>query len=203
MNKEINTEGSAEMPARPRRKAALVAGSLLAATGVAAGGMFLAGAFFTSTAEVPGQTVGTATVEITAETKSGMTPINVSNMLPGDTQPTDIDLVNSGTADVYYSITLPQDVSTDSNLANALIVEVSTDGVTVAESLSTWQTGKFQLASPLTSGIMKPINVTASLPQDATDKNLQGKSARFTVQVDAIQVKNTPTPDSSGFVVTP
>src|SRR5690606_23723720 len=161
------------------------------------GGALAAIALFTAQANVTGQRVGTATVEIAAGTAASSTPLSAADMLPGDAATTTVELANTGTADVYYTIRLAKSAG-DAVLEDALQVAVSVGAVTETRSLTAWQSGALQLATALSAGATQEVTITASLPTTAGNA-LQGATADFTVQFDAVQARNT-TPPTEGWV---
>lgn len=188
-------------PASPttprRRRLALVLTGVLTIAAVTGGGVLAAIALFTSQATVTGQQVGTATVELSADTAASSVPLSVADMLPGDSDATVIDLNNSGTADLYYTVRLPTTTG-DLALENVLQVTVTIGAVTETRTLTAWQAGALQLGAALTAGSTQAVTVTVSLPTSAGNA-LQGTETGFTVQFDAIQARNT-TPPTAGWV---
>lgn len=171
---------------------ALAAAALLA-TGAAA----TAWALFTSQATVSGQNVTTGTLSISAETASTSSPISATGMLPGDSASTNIALENTGSSGLYYSIQLPLDDSSTLALADAIQATVTVGSLTETRSLSAWQTGSLHIGTALATGSSADVTVTISLPTGA-DNSLQGTSAAFNVQIDAIQERNV-TPPVAGW----
>lgn len=173
---------------------------LVAAIGIpalAGAGMIASGALFTSQATVDGQTVLTATVEIEAGTLAASSPISVTNLLPGDTESTEILLENVGNAGVYYSVRLPKS-SGDTAIEDVLQVTVDNGDISETRSLTAWQSGFLQVASELEAGDENELTVTVSLPS-ASGNELQGLSATFGLQIDAIQARNVTQP-TAGWV---
>lgn len=194
----LPTDTPTPVRARARKRAALIIGGTLTTAVLTGGGVLAAYAFFTSQATVTGQTVGTATVEITADTATMSAPIGVTDMLPGDTATTSIDLVNTGSEDVSYTVRVPKTTGGDAGLEAELDVTVTIGAATETRKLSAWQTGALQLPAALADGATQRVTVTVALPTTAGNA-LQGTSAGFTVQFDAIQARNTPAP-TGGWV---
>ncbi len=178
---------------RGMRPAMLFGGAVVGAAAIATGGALLTGALFTSQATVSGQTVGTAVVEIEAETSSSSAPIALTSMLPGDTEQTSLVLENTGTEGVYYTVRVPAADGSDPELETALSVKVTVGALSYEATLASWQDGALQIAQPLASEATQAVQVEVALPID-TDDAVQGKTAEFAVQFDAIQERNQPTP---------
>ncbi|QWF20432.1 hypothetical protein KM427_15735 [Nocardioides sp. LMS-CY] len=182
-----------------RRRKIVVAGvGVAAAAALVAGGIAVTGAYFTSQATVGGQSVGTATVAITAGTAASSAPISAASLLPGDSESTTIDLANTGSEDVYYTIRLPKTAGGDTALESAIQVEVAVGAASETRSLTAWQAGALQIGPALAAAGGQTMTVTISLPTTA-DNTLQGLDAGFTAQIDAIQARNTTAP-TAGWV---
>lgn len=180
---------TATASATPRRARAIgiAAAAVIVAAALTAGGVY-AGAYFTSQATVGGQTVGTATVEITAGTASTSAVLAVPSLLPGDTETTVITLENTGTEDVYYTVSLPATAGDDA-LEDALQVTVVAGTETHTRSLTDWQGGAYQYGVALGDGESIDLTVSVALAGTADD-TLQGLGAGFAVTIDAIQARN-------------
>lgn len=177
----------------PRRRRAVVAIAIpAAAAAVVWGGLGATSAFFTSEATVTGQTVGAATVQIAAGVSEASSPIEVTDLLPGDNAAASIDIDNTGTAAVYYSIALPL-TGAGSDLDDSLDVTVTVGSVTETRSLSAWQGGVLQIGEPLDAEDTATADLTISLPETAGNA-LQGASTEFSAEIVAIQERNTPAP---------
>lgn len=192
---------SSTTPRTPVRRTALTAAVAGAAiTAIAFGGVLGIGALFTSQTSITGQSVETGTLEIQAGTAATSAPISAQGMLPGDEITTEIVLENTGTADAFYAVRVP--VASDSTsvaLHEALEITVITEDGIEQRSLHAWQTGAMQIGVPLDSGDQVPLVVSVRLPIESDDA-LQGLLAEFTVQIDAIQARNVPTP-APGFTL--
>lgn len=181
---------------RPRFNLTLWVAVIAGVIVVGAGGLMLIGALFTSQATVSGQSVETGTVQISADTQATSAPISTEGLLPGDETTTEILIENTGTADVFYAIRLPELAdagAVDRDLADALQVTVITEDGVEQRSLTEWQAGTVQVATPLDAGGDVPIIVSVELPLSA-DNSLQGLKAAFSVQIDAIQARNVAAP---------
>jgi len=191
---------SSRTSARPsrRRTWVIAGGAAVAAAALTCGGLAATGAFFTSQATVAGQQVSTATVEIAAGTAASSSPIDVPSLLPGDTASTTIDLANTGSEGVYYAIRLPRTAGGASGLESALQVTTTVGSATETRSLSSWQDGALQIGPALAAGAHQTVTVTVALPSTVGDTqqgvDMQDRSTGFTVQVDAIQARNTTAP---------
>jgi hypothetical protein len=186
---EARTEAPTEAPATSRlRRGAVIAGAVVGAAALTTGGMF-AGAYFTSQATVSGQTVGTATVAITAGTATTSAVLDVPSLLPGDSETTTITLENTGTEGVYYTVSLPKAAGGDAAFETAIQVKITAGTETTTRSLTAWQGGSYQLGTALAAGASIPVTVEISLPTGADDA-LQTLGAGFSVTVDAIQERN-------------
>ncbi|WP_284299908.1 TasA family protein [Homoserinibacter gongjuensis] len=187
------TTASALHAARPRsaraRKVGVAAAAVVGAMALAAGGVY-AGAYFTSQATVGGQTVGTATVEIAAGTATSSAVLAVPSLLPGDTETTVITLENTGSEDIYYTVSLPATAGDDA-LEDALQVTVVAGAETHTRSLTAWQGGAYQYGVALGDGESIDLTVSVALAGTADD-TLQGLDAGFAVTIDAIQARNHP-----------
>lgn len=182
----------------PRSRGALAVTIIAAVTAALVGGSAVAAyAYFTSQATVTGQDVATATVEIVAGTASSSSPITATDLLPGDSETTEIVLENTGSADVYYSLRLPKTTG-DPSLEAALQVAVVVGALSETRSLTDWQMGTLQVGDALAVGSTQTVTVTLSLPSSAGN-SLQGTSAGFAVRFDAVQQRNT-TPPTAGWV---
>lgn len=184
-----------DSPQKPRtaRRLPYVAVTTIAAAalGVGAIGAVSLGAAFTDQAQVDGQQVATATVDIEAGVVRTAAPLDATNLLPGDTVATAIEIRNAGSADVYYTLSalLPE----PDPLTDALNLQITVGGVTETRSLSSWTTGALQIAVPLASGATAHAQVSVTLPYGAPD-SLQRAATAFSVVVEAIQAQNTPAP---------
>lgn len=181
-----------------RRRKIVVAGvGVAAAAALVTGGIAVTGAYFTSQATVSGQSVGTATVAIAAGTATSSAPISAASLLPGDSESTTIDLANTGSEDVYYTIRLPKSAG-DTALESAIQVKVAVGATSETRSLTAWQAGALQIGPTLAAHGNQAVTVTVSLPTTA-DNTLQGLDAGFTARIDAIQARNTTAP-TAGWV---
>lgn len=181
-----------------RRRRALSLALTVSLTAAIVGGTAIAAhAYFTSQASVTGQQVATATVQVTAGTAALSSPIAVNDLLPGDTATTRIDVANTGSADVYYSVRLPRTTG-DAALESVLEVTVTVGGLSETRTLTAWQTGALQIGPALVAGASQAVTVAAKLPASAAN-SLQGTATGFSVQFDAIQARNT-TPPTAGWV---
>jgi hypothetical protein len=185
------TTAPATASANPRRARpiGIAAAAVIVAAAIATGGVY-AGAYFTSQATVTGQSVGTATVEIEAGTATTSAVLAVPSLLPGDTETTVITLENTGSEDVYYTVSLPATAGDDA-LEDALQVTVIAGPETHTRTLTAWQGGAYQFGVALGDG--ESIHLTVSVALAATaDDSLQGLDAGFAVTIDAIQARNHP-----------
>lgn len=187
-------------PAQPsrRRKIAIASVGIAAAATLVAGGLAVTGAYFTSQATVNGQSVGTATVKITADTTSSSAPIDADSLLPGDTETTTIDVANTGSEDVYYTVRLPKTAGGDADLESAVRVKVTVGATSETRTLTAWQNGALQVGPALEAEATQAVAVELTLPTDA-DNDLQGLDAGFAVEVDAVQARNNTAP-TAGWV---
>ncbi|GGH38760.1 hypothetical protein [Microbacterium album] len=173
------------------KKAALTAVAVAAAAGVAFGSAQTIGALFTSQATVEGQSVKTGTVEISPAFAANSDPIDVSGLLPGDTVSTTLDVSNTGSADLYYTVRLNLDGATDTALATALQVKVTAGSYSATQTLGAWPGSTMEVATPIDAGERIPVTIEVTLPLSAAN-TLQGTSATFDVQFDATQKRNNP-----------
>lgn len=188
----LNPHESTPAPRSKRRGRRRIAAVL----GVVAAGAMVAIAFalFTSTATVSGQNVGTATIEIEAGTAAASSPIDIDDLLPGDTQSTTIDLENTGTAGVYLSVRLPLASGASGPLSEALRVTLTAGDASHELSLADWQLGAVHLSGALADDSARPITVTVELPLGAGSADggatLQGQDLSFAVEVTAVQERH-------------
>lgn len=182
------TESTASAAPRRARTFLIAAAAVAGAAALTVGGVY-AGAYFTSQATVGGQTVGTATVEIEAGTAATSAVLAVPSLLPGDTETTVITLENTGSEDVYYTVSLPEAADGDGPLADALQVTVTAGTETHTRSLTAWQGGAYQFGVALAAGASIDLTVGVALAGTADD-SLQGLGAGFAVTIDAIQARN-------------
>lgn len=186
-----------EQPTSSRRRLYLTIGTgalvLLTAAGITA-----ASALFTSQATVTGQQVTTSTIEILATSTAA---IDLNDLLPGDSASTTVTVENTGSESALLSIELPLANSSDAALAQQLDATVTVSGASSPFSykLSHWQTGRLVLSSPLASGATLSFDVGITLPVGAPN-SLQGTQSAFTIQVDAVQERNTTPPTANAFV---
>lgn len=180
-----------------RAKAGVAAAAVVALGAVAVGGTSLTGALFTDSASVGGQSVSTATVEITAGLNAGSSAINVSDLLPGDSKSTTITVTNTGSADAFWSVALPKSTG-DAALESAVNVTVNVGSVTETHSLTAWQGKKLALATALEANAVQDVVITVSLPASAANA-LQGLDAGFSIDVASVQERNN-SAWVSGFV---
>lgn len=193
-----HSPASAPTPRSSRRSKIVVAGvGVAAAAALVAGGLAVTNAYFTSQATVGGQTVGTATVQVAADTASSSAPIDVDSLLPGDTETTTIDLKNTGSEDVYYALSLPAAADGDADLESAIKIKVTIGATSETRTLTAWQDGALQIGPALEADDTQAVDVELTLPADVED--LQGLATGFAVQVDAIQARNTTAP-TAGWV---
>jgi hypothetical protein len=181
-----------------RRRFVLAGVGVAGAAALVGGGLLATGAYFTSQATVDGQGVTTASVKITADTAAASAPITAGSLLPGDTKSTSIDLKNTGSEDVYYTISLPKAAGGDADLESAIEVKVTVGSASETHTLTDWQDGALQIGPALAADTTQPVKVELTLPAGADD-DLQGTDAAFAVQVDAIQARNTTAP-TAGWV---
>lgn len=174
-------------------KVALVAAGVVGAAALAFGGGAVTSAFFTSQASVVGHGAETATIEITATTASASAPIDVADMLPGDTSSTLIELDNTGSESLYYTVRIVPLGGADVVLEDALEVTVAVGAASETRTLTAWRDGALQIGPALASGASQNVAVTMTLPT-ATGNTVQGKSTGFSVQFDAIQQRNVTAP---------
>lgn len=175
-----------------RRDSKRIAAAALAGVVAIAGGVALTSALFTAEDSVD-QSVGTATIAISAETATGAEVLAVDDLLPGDTEETTVTVSNTGTAGVYYQVSLPQVTGVDAGLAAAIEVTIAVDGLSETRTLTGWQAGSWQVGTELDAADSQDITVTVELNIDADDA-LQGKDASFAVQIDAHQARNVTAP---------
>lgn len=168
-----------------------IAAAALSGVIAIAGGVALTSALFTAEDSVE-QSVGTATISISAKTATTSPVLAVDDLLPGDTKSTVVTVENDGTAGVYYAVSLPL-VSADPALADALEVTVAVDGESATHSLSDWQDGYLQVDTELDAGKTQDITVTVTLEIGAKDA-LQDLVADFEVVVSAQQARNVDAP---------
>lgn len=178
-----------------RRWRLAVVVAFIAVTAMMLGGHLRTGASFTDSAVLGGQSVATATVdvEVAASTTTGI--LAAPNMLPGDQAEAVVDIVNSGSADVYLTVTLVLDDVQDQALSDSLLARVTVQGDTYEAPLSEWESGVLQVGVPLLAAAETPAAIQLTLPS-GSDDSLQGLSAGFSFRVDAIQAKNTPVPQA-------
>lgn len=188
-----------ETTTTPRaRRTIVIAAGAAAAIGLAFAGGTVAGALFTSQATVGGQSASTATVEIDAATATASAPIALTDMLPGDTESTTIELENTGTVGVYYTVRIVEVVGGDADLADELEVTVAVGALSETRTLSEWQDGALQVGTALAASGTVDVTVSVELPLGADD-SLQGLGAGFSVQFDAIQQRNVTAP-TAGWI---
>lgn len=176
-----------------RMRVALVAAGVVGVAALAVGGGTLTSAFFTSQAIVHGQSAETATIEVTAGTASASSPIAVTGMLPGDSAATTIELDNSGTEALYYTVRILPTAAGDVPLEDELEVTVQVGAASLTRTLTAWRAGALQIGPALAAGASDTVTVTLALPLGADDR-VQGMQAGFSVQFDAIQQRNVPAP---------
>lgn len=169
-----------------------IAAAALSGVIAIAGGVALTSALFTAEDSVE-QSVGTATISISADTAATSAVLAVDDLLPGDTEETVVTVENDGTAGVYYSVSLPLASGASAALADALEVTVTADGETATHSLSDWQDGYLQVGTILDAEATQDITVTVELDIDADD-TLQALVADFEVAVSAHQARNVTAP---------
>jgi hypothetical protein len=175
---------------RVRNRVALGGAAVVAAGALAFGGVALTNAWFTSEATVGGQSVDTATVEIEAGLAPDTDPIAVTGMLPGDEATTTIQLVNTGSEDVYYAVG-PFVATGDESLREALEVTVVVNGspsTTETHTLWEWEFGQYE-GIALGAGDTTEVSVIVALDEDATNE-LQDTSTSFSIGFSAIQARN-------------
>lgn len=194
----ISADDNATVPTSRRRTVAIIAGGIVAAAALAISPVLFTNALFTSQATVSGQTATTATVEIEAGVASTSSPLSASSMLPGDTASTLIELENSGTESVYYTVRVPASAGGDSALEDTLQVTVSVGATSETRTLSSWQDGALQIGTALAAAATTGVTVTVSLPV-GTDDSVQSLDIGFSLVFDAIQQRNTPAP-TAGWV---
>lgn len=188
-----HSPASAPTPRSSRRSKMLLAGVGVAATAaLVAGGLAATDAYFTSQATVGGQSVGTATVSVAANTASTSAPIDVDSLLPGDTETTTIELKNTGSEDVYYTLSLPTTPDGDTDLESAIDIKVTIGDATQTRTLTAWQDGILQIGPTLEPDDTETLDIELTLPAGVDD--LQGLTTGFTVQIDAIQARNNSAP---------
>lgn len=187
MHATVTTE-----PTAPHRRVRTVAVAVIAAAVVGLGGLALTNAYFTSQATVAGHSVSTATVVISAETSSASSPIQVTDLLPGDTVSTVITVSNTGSEDLYFSAG-DLALTGDAALQDALQVTVGDGTTTHTTALSDWATGSLA-GFALDAGDAVDITVSVSLSAGAGDE-LQGLEAGFSIVFDAIQQRNVTAPE--------
>lgn len=184
----VDGDTTAAPTGRGRRLALLIGGGTIAAGALAFGGIALTNAWFTSQAEVDGQSVSTATVEIAAGLAPDTDPIAVTDLLPGDEAITVLDVKNTGTEDVYFAVG-PFDVAGDSALADALAVTVVVNGAdSTTHTLTEWSEGQYE-GIALAAGATTQVSVLVELSVDA-ENTLQDTDAAFSVGFEAIQARN-------------
>lgn len=169
-----------------------IAAAALSGVIAIAGGVALTSALFTAEDSVE-QSVGTATISISAETATTSTVLAVDDLLPGDTESTVVTVENDGTAGVYYAVSLPRGSAYSADLAKALEVTVDVDDQSEKRTLSAWQDGYLQVGTELDAGETQDITVTVTLALDAKD-DLQDLVADFEVAVSAHQARNVDAP---------
>lgn len=186
-----------EAPPSSRRRlyVALGAGALVILTAV---GITAASALFTSQAKVTGQQVTTSTIEILATSSAA---IDLSDLLPGDSASTTVTVENTGSESAFLSIELPLENGSDPALTQQLDAAVAVSGGSnpFSYKLSHWQTGHLVLSTPLASGATLSFDVEVTLPVGAPNA-LQGTHSAFTIQIDAVQARNTTPPTADAFV---
>lgn len=187
----------ATTPPSTRMRVGLVAVVVVGVAALLFGGGALTNAFFTSQATVHGS-AATATVEIQADTASASSPIAVTDMLPGDSASTTIELENTGTESVYYTVRIVPTAAGDVLLEDELEVTVQAGAASLTRTLTAWRSGALQIGPALAAGVSDDVTVTLTLPLGAADA-VQGMSAGFAVQFDAIQQRNVPVP-TAGWV---
>ena len=193
-----HTDHHDEAPASRIRKPLLLATAAVGIAALAFGGGTLASALFTSQTTVTGQSATTATVVIEAGTATTSAPIALTSMLPGDTASTVIELENTGTEAVFYTVRLPASATGDAALESAMQVTVAVGAATETRSLTAWQLGAWQVGPALAAAGSNTVTVTVSLPIGTAD-TVQGLDAGFSVQFDAIQQRNMTAP-TAGWV---
>lgn len=150
------------------------------------GGFALSGASFTDEQTVGGNTVGTASLTI-GETASS--PVDVGDLLPGQTAPAAevIAFENTGTVPFSYTVTL-EDVDTDnadpSEFLDWIEVTVTSGGESVSGTLDDLPAIDDVV---LANGADATVEVTVGLSADATNA-AQDSSANFDVTVTASQI---------------
>lgn len=177
---------------------AIVAVGAVGVAALAFGGASITGALFTSQATVSGQSAATATVELTAATASASTPIAATDMLPGDSVSTTIELDNTGTESLYYTVRIVPTAAGDALLEDELDVTVQVGAASLTRTLTAWGGGALQIGPALAADATDTVTVTLTLPLGADDA-VQGMAAGFSVQFDAIQQRNVPAP-TAGWV---
>lgn len=187
------TATSDSQPRTGSRTRVIALAASAATAGLVLGGNALVGAYFTSEARVEGQ-VATATIEVDARTLDGHVPIDATGMLPGDSEVTFVEVENTGTAELSYSVRIVADVDADEELSRALMVRVMVAGGPVRNaSLADWAGGRLTAAAAIAPGDTLPVLVAVELPSTAGDE-LQGAAAGFGVVVQAIQTANVAQP---------
>ncbi|MEV7694461.1 hypothetical protein AB0N73_14150 [Microbacterium sp. NPDC089189] len=178
-------------PTTRRRDRLVLAGAAIVATGALTfGGIALTNAWFTSQATVTGQSVATATVEISAGLAVDTPPIAVTDLLPGDEAVTTIAVSNTGTEDIYYAVG-PFVATGSTDLREQLQVTVVVNGdpaTTTTHSLWEWEFGQYE-GIALAAGATTEVSVIVSLPTTAGNE-LQDTEAGFSIGFDAIQARN-------------
>lgn len=177
------------------RRFAMIAVVAAAALTLGAIGAFTIGAAFTASSSVGGQSVTTATVEIDASTASNSTPINATQLLPGDSVSSIVNVSNTGTTDLYYTITATPDEDHNTALSNVLSVQITVGSITETRTLSSWSAGVLQIATPLPAGATDKAEIHVSLPSGASN-SLQGRTSGFSIDIAAIQARNTTAPNA-------
>lgn len=170
-----------------------IAAAALSGVIAIAGGVALTSALFTAEDSVE-QSVGTATISISAETATTSTVLAVDDLLPGDTESTVVTVENDGTAGVYYAVSLPLGSTASPALADALEVTVAVGELSVKRPLSHWQDGYLQVGTELAAEATQNITVTVELDKEVDDPLLQAQVADFEVAVSAHQARNVTAP---------
>lgn len=170
-----------------RAGVAAIAGTAAVVLGV--GGFLATTAAFTDQETVTGNTVGTASLLIGDPIKK---PVNVTDLLPGQTVDVDDAYVfsNDGTVDFKYTVTITDIAgnSTDPAVNTALLgwmpITITSGGQSVTGTLAAPPTLP---AVTLAQDLAADVDVTVGLDTNA-DNTVQGLAATFTLVVTANQL---------------
>ncbi|HEY3317325.1 MAG TPA: hypothetical protein VGK50_02730 [Coriobacteriia bacterium] len=144
-------------------------------------GVGLAGAYFTSRAEVPGSVIRAGSVAVSAEPTSAA--LSIEALAPGAPVTRPLVVVNDGNLPVTVVVTAAKKAGI-TDFYNSLTCTVTADGASLYEgSLSALSTTPLAIAS----GSRAQMQFAIGLPENAGN-DLAGDYAKLSLYVDAEQV---------------